>query len=53
MVEVTKVSGGSKSLQEEARRNIMAIPKMSKPGMMGGKPRAISMSVPFNFKTGK
>lgn len=53
LVEVTKVSGGSKSLQEEAKRNIMAIPKMAKPGMMGGKPRAISMSVPFNFKTGK
>lgn len=53
LVEVKKVSGGSKSLQEEAKRNIMAIPKMAKPGMMGGKPRAISMSVPFNFKTGK
>ena len=53
MVEVKKVSGGSKSLQDEARRNIMSIPKMSKPGMLGGKPRAISMIVPFTFKTGK
>lgn len=53
LVEVTKVSGGTKSLQEEARRNIMAIPKMAKPGMMAGKPRSISMAVPFTFKTGK
>lgn len=52
-VEVTNVSGGSKALQDEAKRNIMAIPKMSKPGMMGGKPRAIKMAVPFTFKTGK
>ncbi len=53
LVEVTSVSGGSKALQEEAKRNIMAIPKMAKPGMMGGKPRAIKMAVPFTFKTGK
>ncbi len=53
LVEVTNVSGGSKALQDEAKRNIMAIPKMSKPGMMGGKPRAIKMAVPFTFKTGK
>jgi TonB family protein len=53
IVEVTNVSGGTKSLQDEAKRNIMAIPKMAKPGMMGGKPRAIKMAVPFNFKTGK
>lgn len=53
LVEIQKVSGGSKSLQEEAKRNIMAIPKMAKPGMLGGKPRAISMAVPFTFKTGK
>ena len=52
LVEVTSVTGGSKSLQEEAKRNIMAIPQM-KPGMMGGKPRAITYTVPFNFKTGK
>ena len=53
LVEVTKVTGGTKSLQEEAKRNIMAIPKMAKPGMMAGKPRKIKMAVPFNFKTGK
>lgn len=53
MVEVTSVSGGSKALQDEAKRNIMTIPKMSKPGMLAGKPRAIKMTVPFTFKTGK
>jgi TonB family protein len=53
LVEVKNVSGGTKELQEEAKRNIMAIPKMAKPGMMGGKPRAIKFTVPFTFKTGK
>ncbi len=53
LVEIKKVSGGSKELQEEAKRNIMSIPKMAKPGMLGGKPRAINFTVPFNFKTGK
>lgn len=52
-VEIQKVTGATKSLQEEARRNIMAIPKMAKPGMMAGKPRAIHYTVPFTFKTGK
>lgn len=51
-VEITKVEGNSKDLKEEAKRNIMAIPKM-KPGMLAGKPKAISYAVPFNFKTGK
>lgn len=49
IVEVTSVSGGTKELQDEAKRNIMSIPKMAKPGMMGGKPRAIKMTVPFSF----
>lgn len=53
MVEVKKVSGGTPELQAEAKRNILAIPKMAKPGMMGGKPRAIKFTVPFTFKTGK
>ena len=35
-------------LQEEAKRNILQIPEM-KPGMLGGKPRAIQYKVPFNF----
>ncbi len=53
LVEVKNVSGGTQALRDEAKRNIMAIPKMSKPGMLGGKPRAIKMTVPFTFKTGK
>ncbi|KXN99052.1 energy transducer TonB [Aequorivita aquimaris] len=53
LVEVKNVTGGTKELQEEAKRNIMAIPKMAKPGMMGGKPRPIKFTVPFTFKTGK
>ena len=53
MVEIQKVSGGSKALQEEAKRNIGTIPKMAKPGMLAGKPRAIQYTVPITFKTGK
>lgn len=53
LVEVTKVSGATKALQEEAKRNILSIPKMTKPGMMAGKPKAIKFTVPFTFKTGK
>lgn len=49
IVEVNSVSGGTKELQDEAKRNILAIPQMAKPGMMGGKPRAIKMTVPFSF----
>ena len=52
-VEIQKVSGGTAALQTEAKRNIMSIPKMTKPGMMGGKPRAIQYTVPITFKTGK
>ena len=51
-VEVTSVSGGNAGLQKAAKENIMKMPQM-KPGMMGGKPRAIKMTVPFTFKTGK
>ena len=47
-IEITQVKGGRASLQEEAKRNIMAIPKM-KPGSLNGKPRAIKYTVPFNF----
>ncbi|WP_310991310.1 energy transducer TonB [Aequorivita marina] len=53
LVEVQSTSGGTKALQKEAKRNIMAMPKMAKPGMMAGKPRAIKFTVPFTFKTGK
>lgn len=52
-VEILRVEGGTPLLQEEAKRNILSIPKMKKPGMMGGEPRAIKYTVPFNFKTGK
>ncbi|MEM7086280.1 MAG: energy transducer TonB [Bacteroidota bacterium] len=52
-VDIKSISGGSKSLQAEAKRNISAIPKMAKPGMMAGKPRAIKYTVPITFKTGK
>ncbi|MBT8255348.1 MAG: energy transducer TonB [Bacteroidia bacterium] len=52
-VTIKSVSGGSKLLQDEAKRNIMTIPKMAKSGMMAGKPRAIMYTVPITFKTGK
>ncbi|MFT4698994.1 MAG: protein TonB [Flavobacteriaceae bacterium] len=52
MVEVKSVTGATKALQDEAKRNILAIPKM-KPGMLGGKFREIKYTIPFTFKTGK
>ncbi len=52
-IDIKSVTGGGKLLQEEARRNISLIPKMAKPGMMAGKPRAIKYVVPITFKTGK
>jgi len=51
-VEIKNVREGNKGLQEAAKTIILKIPKLT-PGMMGGKPREISMSVPFNFKTNK
>lgn len=51
--EIKKVTGGNAGLQAEVKRNIMLIPKMSKPGMLAGKPRAIEYTVPITFKTGK
>lgn len=51
-VEIKNVRGGNKGLQEAAKAIILKIPKLT-PGMMGGKPREINMSVPFNFKTNK
>lgn len=53
MVEIKNVSGGAPSLQAEARRNISLIPKMVRPGMYAGKPKAVQYTVPFDFKTGK
>lgn len=52
-VDIKSVSGGSSLLQAEAKRNISAIPKMAKPGMMAGKPRSLKYIVPITFKTGK
>ena len=46
--QILGVKGGTKILQEEAKRNILAIPKMT-PGKAGGKPRAIKYSMPFTF----
>ena len=46
--EIINVSGGSKALQKEAKRVIMALPEM-KPGSVGGKPAKIKYTVPFNF----
>jgi protein TonB len=51
-VDILDVSGPSTGLKDEAKRIILALPKM-KPGMLAGKPRAIKYTVPFNFKTGK
>lgn len=52
-VEVQSVTGGTPSLRAEAKRNILTIPKMFKPGMLAGKPNPVKFAVPFNFKTGK
>ncbi len=51
-VEILTVEGENEELKDEAKRNILAIPKM-KPGMFAGKPKAIEYTVPFTFKTGK
>ncbi|MBT8262266.1 MAG: energy transducer TonB [Bacteroidia bacterium] len=53
LIDIKSVTGGNKGLQEEAKRNIMSIPEMAKPGMLAGKPRAIEYTVPITFKTGK
>lgn len=46
--EIKSVTGGTKALQEEAKRNIMLLPQMT-PGQAGGKPKAIGYKVPFTF----
>ena len=45
---VTKVEGPKKELNEEAKRIILAIPKMQ-PGQLAGKPTEVSYKVPFTF----
>lgn len=49
---IKEVEGKNQELIDEAKRIIMAIPKV-KPGMLAGKPTEIQYTVPFNFKTGK
>ena len=51
-VEIKNVRGGNKGLQEAAKATILKMPQLI-PGMMGGKPREINMTVPFNFRTNK
>jgi len=51
-VEIKNVRGGNKGLQEAAKANILKMPQLI-PGMMGGKPSEINMTVPFNFKINK
>lgn len=46
--EILEVTGGTEELQEEAKRNILAIPEMT-PGQAGGKAKAIKYKVPFTF----
>ena len=47
-VELLKVKGASKALNDEAQRIILAIPPM-KPGELAGKPIAVKYAVPFTF----
>ena len=47
-VELLKVEGASKALNDEARKIILAIPPM-KPGELAGKPIAVKYAVPFTF----
>lgn len=47
-VEILKVEGPKPELNAEAKRIIMAIPKM-KPGELAGKPIAVKYKVPFTF----
>ena len=49
---IKDVEGKNQELIDEAKRIIMAIPKV-KPGMLAGKPTEIQYTVPFTFKTGK
>jgi len=52
-VEIKSVTGGTKLLRDAAKTNVSSIPKMVKPGMLGGKPRALNYTIPITFKTGK
>ena len=52
-IDIKSVTGGTKALQEEAKRNISLIPKMKKSGRLAGKPKSTKYIVPITFKTGK
>ena len=52
-VEIESVTGGTKMLREAAKKNVGAIPKMARPGMVGGVPKALKYTVPITFNTGK
>ena len=47
-VDILSVEGPKKELNAEAKRIILAIPKM-KPGERAGKPVAVKYKVPFTF----
>ena len=47
-VEILHVKGDHEPLNEEAKRIIMAIPKM-KPGELAGEPIAAKYAIPINF----
>lgn len=51
--EIISIEGGTKLLQESARKNILSIPEMEKPSMLNGKPHKLVYTVPFTYKTGK
>ncbi|TDI72296.1 MAG: energy transducer TonB, partial [Bacteroidetes bacterium] len=52
-VEIESVTGATKLLRDAAKRNVSSIPKMARPGMLGGEPRALKYTIPITFKTGK
>ncbi|MGB7843121.1 MAG: energy transducer TonB [Salinimicrobium sp.] len=47
-VEILSVEGPKKELNEEAKRIVLAIPKM-KPGELAGKPIPVKYKMPFTF----
>lgn len=47
-VEILKVEGAKKEVNEEAEKIILAIPQM-KPGERAGQPIAVKYKVPFTF----
>jgi len=52
-VEIESITGGTKLLRDAARKNVSSIPKMARPGLLGGKPTALKYTIPITFKTGR